>query len=80
MAPDLQKYYEDIFNMMATDGWQSLIEDFKELEKNLVNVRTVKDEQSLNYRLGQLDILDLILKRKETCEKVYEELLNEDNE
>lgn len=80
MAPDLQKYYEDIFSMMATDGWQSLIEDFKELEKNLVNVRTVKDEQSLNYRLGQLDILDLILKRKETCEKVYEELLNEDNE
>ena len=80
MAPDLQKYYEDIFSMMATDGWQSLIEDFKELEKNIVNVRTVKDEQSLNYRLGQLDILDLILKRKETCEKVYEELLNEDNE
>ena len=80
MAPDLQKYYEDIFSMMATDGWQSLIEDFKELEKNLVNVRTVKDEQTLNYRLGQLDILDLILKRKENCEKVYEELLNEDNE
>lgn len=80
MAPDLQKYYEDTFSMMATEGWQSLIEDFKEIEKNLVNVRTVKDEQSLNYRLGQLDMLDLILKRKDTCEKVYEELLNEDNE
>ena len=66
--------------MMATAGWQSLIEDFKEIEKNLVNVRTVKDEQSLNYRLGQLDMLDLILKRKDTCEKVYEELLNEDYE
>ena len=80
MAPDLQKYYEDTFSMMATTGWQSLIEDFKEIEKNLVNVRTVKDEQSLNYRLGQLDMLDLILKRKDTCEKVYEELLNEDYE
>ena len=80
MAPDLQKYYEDTFSMMATEGWKSLIEDFKEIEKNLVNVRTVKDEQSLNYRLGQLDMLDLILKRKDTCEKVYEELLNEDYE
>lgn len=80
MAPDLQKYYEDTFSMMATEGWATLIEDFKEIEKNLVNVRTVKDEQSLNYRLGQLDMLDLILKRKDTCEKVYEELLNEDNE
>lgn len=80
MAPDLQKYYEDTFSMMATSGWATLIEDFKELEKNLVNVRTVKDEQSLNYRLGQLDMLDLILRRKDTCEKVYEELLNEDHE
>jgi hypothetical protein len=76
----LQKYYEDTFSMMATAGWATLIEDFKELEKNLVNVRTVKDEQSLNYRLGQLDMLDLILRRKDTCEKVYEELLNEDHE
>jgi hypothetical protein len=80
MAPELQKYYEDSFAMMATDGWKSLIEDLKKIEENLDNVRTVKDEQSLNYRLGQLDILDLILKRKEACEQVYEELLNENHE
>jgi hypothetical protein len=80
MAPELQKYYEDSFAMMATDGWKSLIEDLKKIEENLVNVRTVKDEQSLHYRLGQLDILDLILKRKEACEQVYEELLNENYE
>jgi hypothetical protein len=80
MAPELQKYYEDSFAMMATEGWKSLMEDLKKIEENLVNVRTVKDEQSLNYRLGQLDILDLILKRKEACEQVYEELLNENHE
>ena len=62
--------------MMATEGWKQLIEDMKSLEANLVNVRTVADAQTLNYRLGQLDILDLILKRKETCEQVYEELKN----
>lgn len=80
MTPELAKYYEDSFAMMATDGWKSLIEDLKKIEENLVNVRTVKDEQSLHYRLGQLDILDLILKRKEACEQVYEELLNENYE
>lgn len=77
MEQSLQKYYEDTFSMMATEGWKYLIEDMKELESNLVNVRTVKDEQSLNYRLGQLDILDLILNRKKTCESVYNELLQE---
>lgn len=76
MAPDLEKYYDNQFSMMATEGWKDMIEDFKELEKNLSNVRTVADDHTLHFRLGQLDILDLILKRKETCEQVYEELIN----
>jgi hypothetical protein len=78
MNQELQKYYEETFNTMSTEGWQYLIEDLKELEANLVNVRTVKDEQSLNYRLGQLDILDLILNRKKTCEEIYEQLQREE--
>ena len=77
MSPELQHYYEETFSTMASEGWKYLIEDMKELESNLVNVRTVKDEQSLNYRLGQLDILDLILNRKKTCESVYNDLLQE---
>lgn len=77
MDKELQRYYEETFNMMSTQGWHYLIEDLKELEANLVNVRTVKDDQSLNYRLGQLDILDLILNRKKTCEEIYEQLQQE---
>ena len=77
MEKSLQRYYEETFSMMSTEGWKYLIEDLKELETNLDNVRTVKDEQSLNYRLGQLDILDLILNRKKTCEEIYEQLLQE---
>ena len=77
MDKELSRYYEETFSMMSTEGWKYLIEDLKELETNLDNVRTVKDEQSLNYRLGQLDILDLILNRKKTCEEIYEQLLQE---
>ena len=75
MTPELIKYYEETFSMMSTEGWKYLIEDLKKLEENLVNVRTVKDEQSLNYRLGQLDILDLILNRRQTCEDIYNDLV-----
>lgn len=77
MDKKLQHYYEETFSMMSTEGWKYLIEDLKELETNLDNVRTVKDEQSLNYRLGQLDILDLILNRKKTCEEIYDQLQQE---
>ena len=75
MEQSLQKYYEETFSMMSTEGWKYLIEDLKKLEENLVNVRTVKDEHSLNYRLGQLDILDLILNRRQTCEDIYNDLV-----
>jgi len=75
MSPELQKYYEETFSTMSTEGWKYLIEDLKKLEENLVNVRTVKDEQSLNYRLGQLDILDLIFNRRQTCEDIYNDLV-----
>ena len=77
MEKSLQRYYEETFSMMSTEGWKYLIEDLKELEANLDNVRTVKDEHSLNYRLGQLDILDLILNRKKTCEEIFEQLQQE---
>lgn len=77
MTPELQTYYEETFSMMSTQGWKFLIEDFNKLKQELENIRTVKDAQTLSYRQGQLDILDLILNRKETCEEVYEQLQQE---
>ncbi len=79
MAPNLQKYYEDSFSMMATQGWADLLEDLNKLKDSLNNLSLVTDTQDLFFRKGQIDILDLILKRKETCEQVYEELQNEDS-
>lgn len=78
MAPELQKYYEETFNMMATEGWKYLIEDLERLVTELSNIRTATDTQQLHFRQGQLDILDLLIKRKETCEQVYDELTEED--
>ena len=80
MAPSLQKYYEESFSMMATQGWTDLLEDLQKLKDSLNNLSLVTDTQDLYFRKGQIDILDLILKRKDTCEQVYEELQNEDSE
>jgi vacuolar-type H+-ATPase subunit I/STV1 len=63
---------------MATQGWLFLMEDLEKLKQELENIRTVKDAQTLSYRQGQLDILDLILNRKKTCEEIYEQLQQEE--
>ena len=77
MAPDLQKYYEETFNTMSTKGWAFLVEDFEEIKASLNNLSTVDDTQTLFYRKGQLDIIELVLGRKATCEQVFEGLQNE---
>lgn len=77
MDKDLQKYYEETFNTMSTKGWDFLIEDFEEIKASLNDLSTVTDTQTLYFRRGQLDILELVLGRKAVCEKVYEELQNE---
>lgn len=66
--------------MMATQGWTDLLEDLQKLKDSLNNLSLVTDTQDLYFRKGQIDILDLILKRKDTCEQVYEQLLQESEE
>jgi DNA-binding FrmR family transcriptional regulator len=53
------------------------MEDLEKLKQQVENIRTVEDAQTLHYRQGQLDILDLMLNRKKTCEEVYEQLQGE---
>lgn len=77
MEQSLQIYYEETFSMMATQGWSFLMEDLEKLKQEVQNIRTVEDAQTLYYRQGQLDILDLMLNRKQTCEEVYEQLQGE---
>ena len=79
MDKELQVYYEEMFSTMATSGWSLLMEDFQALKASLNDLSTVADTQDLYFRKGQLDILNLVLQRKEICEKAFEELQHETN-
>ena len=77
MEQSLQKYYEEQFSMFSTTGWKDLVEDLDKLKQQIENIRTVEDAQQLHFRQGQLDILDLMLNRKRTCEEVFDQLQGE---
>lgn len=79
MDKELEIYYDEMFSMMASKGWSLLMEDFQALKASLNDLSTVADTQELFFRKGQLDILNLVLQRKEICEKAYEELQHEEN-
>jgi hypothetical protein len=78
MTPELDKYYSDRFSMMGSDGWKDLVEDIDTMIASLNNISVISDEQSLQFKKGELSILTWLKTLKEVSERAYEEL-NEKN-
>ena len=78
MTPELQKYYEERFSMMATQGWKDLLEDIDNMVNALNNISVVQDEKDLMFKKGELSILTWLRTLKEVSERAFEEL-NEKN-
>ena len=74
----LQKYYSDRFSMMGSDGWKDLVEDIDSMIASLNNISVISDEQSLQFKKGELSILTWLKTLRQVSERAYEEL-NEKN-
>ena len=78
MNPELQKYYEERFSMMSTQGWIELMEDVDKMIEPLNNISTIADEKSLQFRKGEYSILIWLKNLKQVSERAFEDL-NEKN-
>jgi hypothetical protein len=63
---------------MGSDGWKDLVEDIDTMISSLNNISVILDEQSLQFKKGELSILTWLKTLKEVSERAYEEL-NEKN-
>jgi len=77
MDAKLQKYYENRWQMMATDGWQDLMEDAQAMFNSLNHVLSIQNETDLMVKKGQLDLLQWLINLKPASEQAYEQLLND---
>jgi len=78
MTPELQKYYEERFSMMSTQGWKDLLEDIDNMITSLNNISTVSDEKDLQFKKGELSILTWLKTLKQVSEQAYEDLNEKD--
>jgi hypothetical protein len=78
MSPELQKYYEDRFDLFSRPGWLDLMEDVEDMLAAMNNVSTIADEKSLQFRKGEISILTWLITLKGVSERAYEDL-NEKN-
>ncbi len=74
MNPELQKYYEDRFDLFSRQGWADLMEDVDNMLIPLNNVATIADEKSLQFRKGEISILIWLKTLKGVSERAYEDL------
>jgi len=77
MDKELQKYYEDRFEMFTTKGWKDLIVDIEKI-KSSIKVEDIPDERTLFARRGELRIMNWLLTLKDVSEQTYKDLDNED--
>ena len=56
MNKELEKYYNNFFEMFRTEGWKRLLEELTNNIEHTDNLETVKDEQDLFFRKGQLAV------------------------
>ena len=78
MNPELERYYEERFSMMSTQGWVELMEDVDKMIEPLNNISTIADEKSLQFRKGEYSILIWLKNLKQVSERAFEDL-NEKN-
>lgn len=74
MSPELQKYYENRFSMMGSDGWKDLVEDIDTMIASLNNISVIDGEKDLKFKQGELSILNWLKTLQEVSKRAYEEL------
>jgi len=77
MTPELEKYYSERLLMMGSQGWKDLMEDMEAMRKATDTLSSVTDEKSLDFRKGELSIINWMLNIRDMSIKAYEELQNE---
>jgi hypothetical protein len=73
MDKETEKYYNSLQDIFVMEGWKELM---KELSANALNINTVeatRDNDDLNFRKGQLNILAFILNLESTVDHLQKE-------
>ena len=80
MQKELQDYYENRFSMMATPGWQDLLEDLEIMIKATDTLAGIDSEQQLYFKKGEMSILNWIKNLRDASAEVYDQLQAEEQD
>ena len=77
---EIEKQYENYFEMFLTEGWTQLMVDSSELLSLLNRIDTLKKEDDFNFRRGQVVMLQRLVNFQQGIENSYEDFKSNDKE
>ena len=77
MSPEENKYYDNYFDLFATDGWKQFIEEINDiLDKH--RIEDIKNEQHLAFIKGERDALFRVRRFEQGIRTSYDVLTKDD--
>lgn len=73
MDKELDVYYQNRFQMFATQGWLDLLEDIRNMETSHNKLNGVTAE-TLAYKQGELAMMQWLLSLEHVSQQAYEDL------
>lgn len=78
MNRDLEHYYNVYFDLFRSDGWKQLIEELTENAENVSSIESIKDQNDLYFRKGQLNVLGHLVNLESITLSAYEDAVLEE--
>jgi len=70
---ELQRQYDNYFEMFSTEGWKQFVEDLEDISDNF-RIEDIKDGVDLATIQGQLKVLKQILYFEDSIRRTHDEL------
>ena len=78
MSPEENKYYDNYFDLFASDGWKQFIDEIEEiLDRH--RIEDIKNEQHLAFVKGERDALFRVRRFETGIKTAYDVLQGRDN-
>jgi hypothetical protein len=80
MEPELEKYYNNYFDLFRTDGWKQINEELKQNAITINSVEATKDVNDMYFRKGQLNVLAHLINFEDVINNAFDEITQEPEE
>jgi hypothetical protein len=80
MDKDTQVYFNNYFDMFATEGWKQLIKETENMGILANSVEATSDANDLFFRKGQLQVINGILSLEDAVDNAFKQGTDENAE